>query len=87
MLRPEDLITKQFRKTLLGYDPEQVDAFLDELIEQLTNMEAERREMTDTIDRLAVELSEANKTADERRQEQVVEPVLPYEWSAKRGRT
>lgn len=38
---------------MFGYDLEQVDAFLDEVILQMQQQEKERREMTDMIDLLS----------------------------------
>lgn len=56
MLTPETIANKTFRRTLLGYDLEQVDDFLDEIILHLQQLERERKEMSDTIDRLAAEI-------------------------------
>ena len=53
MLTPESVAEKTFRKTMFGYDLEQVDAFLDEVILQMQQQEKERREMTDMIDLLS----------------------------------
>lgn len=56
MLTPEAVAEKTFRKTMFGYDLEQVDAFLDEIIEQMQQQEKERREMADMIDSLSARL-------------------------------
>ena len=56
MLTPESVAEKTFRKTLFGYDLEQVDAFLDEIIVEMQQREKERREMADMIDSLSVRL-------------------------------
>lgn len=53
MLTPEAVAEKTFRKTMFGYDLEQVDAFLDEIIVQMQQQEKERREMADMIDILS----------------------------------
>lgn len=49
MLTPEAIASKTFRKTLFGYDLEQVDGFLDEIIRDRQNLEKERAEMADLI--------------------------------------
>lgn len=56
MLTPEAVAEKTFRKTMFGYDLEQVDAFLDEIILQMQQQEKERREMADMIDLLSARL-------------------------------
>ena len=50
MLTPQTIANKTFRRTLFGYDLEQVDDFLDEIILRLQQMEQERKEMMETID-------------------------------------
>ena len=56
MLTPEAVAEKTFRKTMFGYDLEQVDAFLDEIIVQMQQQEKERREMVEMIDTLSARL-------------------------------
>ena len=56
MLTPEAIAEKTFRKTMFGYDLEQVDAFLDEIIVQMQQQEKERREMSEMIDQLSARL-------------------------------
>lgn len=56
MLTPEAVAEKTFRKTMFGYDLEQVDAFLDEIILQMQQQEKERREMAEMIDILSTRL-------------------------------
>ena len=41
MLTPQTIANKTFRRTLFGYDLEQVDDFLDEIILRLQQMEQE----------------------------------------------
>ena len=44
-MRMEDIVNKVFARSFLGYDMEQVDLFLDEIIERFEQYEAEKREM------------------------------------------
>jgi DNA replication and repair protein RecF len=45
MIKAESIANKEFRKVLFGYDREDVDKYLDELIVQLAEMENERKEI------------------------------------------
>ena len=45
MMTVEAIANKSFRRTFLGYDLEEVDDFLDEIIRQIQQMEQERREL------------------------------------------
>lgn len=47
-LMPEDVVRKTFRSKLRGYDPVEVDNFMEEVIHELRRMQAE-------IDRLQTE--------------------------------
>ena len=44
-MRIEDIVNKVFTRSFLGYDIEQVDLFLDEIIERFERYEAEKKEM------------------------------------------
>ncbi len=44
-MRMEDIVNKVFARSFLGYDMEQVDLFLDEIIERFEQYEAEKKEM------------------------------------------
>ena len=74
----EAIANKSFRRTFLGYDLEEVDEFLDEIIQQIQQMEQERRELTDTIDYLVGELRNAGIVPMDRELENVAEPVSPH---------
>ena len=78
MMTVEAIANKSFRRTFLGYDLEQVDEFLDEIIRQMQQMEQERRELTDTIDYLVGELRNAGIVPMDRELENVAEPVSPH---------
>ena len=63
MIKAENIASKEFRKSLYGYDCEQVDLFLDELIVQLKQMEQERLEMATTIEYLVGIVQKSNSPA------------------------
>lgn len=56
MIRTADIVGKVFTKSFMGYDMQEVDAFLDEIIEELERYEAERKEMTTAMEYLLKEL-------------------------------
>ena len=76
MIRAENIVNKEFRKALFGYDREDVDRYLDELIAQLHEMETEREEMAATIEYLVSELTAQG--AEPAAHEPVVGPVSPH---------
>ena len=78
MMTGEAIANKSFRRTFLGYDLEEVDGFLDEIIRQIQQMEQERRELTDTLDYLVGELRNAGIVPMDRELEYVAEPVSPH---------
>ena len=78
MMTVEAIANKSFRRTFLGYDLEQVDEFLDEIIRQMQQMEQERRELTDTIDYLVGELRSAGIVPMDRELDAVAQPVSPH---------
>lgn len=44
-MRTDDIVNKVFTRSFMGYDIEQVDLFLDEVIERFEQCEAEKKEM------------------------------------------
>ena len=78
MMTVEAIANKSFRRTFLGYDLEQVDDFLDEIIKEMQQMEQERRELTDTIDYLVGELKNAGIVPMDRELDAVAQPVSPH---------
>lgn len=61
MVKAENIANREFRRVLYGYDREEVDLYLDEIVLQLRQMEQERKEMVATIEYLVSELTGANK--------------------------
>ena len=76
MIKAENIVNKEFRKSLFGYDREDVDKYLDELIVQLLEMENERKEMVATIEYLVAEVTAQG--AKPSAEEQAVGPVSPH---------
>ena len=76
MIKAENIVNKEFRKSLFGYDREDVDKYLDELITQLLAMEKERKEMVATIEYLVSEVT--RQGASETEHEPVVGPISPH---------
>ena len=85
MMTVEAIANKSFRRTFLGYDLEQVDEFLDEIIRQMQQMEQERRELTDTIDYLVGELRSAGIVPMNRELDAVAQPLSPHAAFVKEG--
>lgn len=78
MIRVEDIAGKRFKKSLIGYDLEQVDRYLDEIIALLNAMEKERREMVQTIEYLEGELAAADTGIHRLPNDPVVLPISPH---------
>ncbi len=56
----DDIINKEFHRSFMGYDMQQVDLFLDEIIERFERLESERQEMLTAMEYLLNKLDEAN---------------------------
>ncbi len=76
MIKAENIVNKEFRKSLFGYDREDVDKYLDELIVQMRQMENERKEMVATIEYLVSEVT--RQGASEATHDAVVGPISPH---------
>ncbi len=76
MIKAENIANKEFKKALFGYDREDVDRYLDELILQLRQMEEERSEMVSTIEYLVSEMT--GQSAQRADGEQAVGPISPH---------
>lgn len=55
----------KFKKTIYGYDPDEVKAYLDEIISLVEKMVASNKEKNQEITRLTKELEEARTKYDE----------------------
>lgn len=60
-MRTDEIVNKIFTRSFMGYDMEQVDRFLDEIIETLERYEAEKREMLSAMEYLMKKLEHGQK--------------------------
>ena len=60
-MRTDEIVNKVFTRSFMGYDIEQVDVFLDEVIETLERYEAEKREMLSAMEYLMKKLEHGQK--------------------------
>ena len=56
MLRADDIVSARFTKVFRGYDIQEVDLFLDEVIETLDELEEERDTLLFRLEALLEEL-------------------------------
>lgn len=66
----------KFTKTLRGYDPEQVNAFLDQVIEQVEKMAKESKEKDLILKRQQEKINELEKNSNN---EELIEKLKRYE--------
>ena len=45
-IKPEDIVNKKFSFSFRGYNPDEVDAFLDEVVEEMEYLQAEIERLT-----------------------------------------
>jgi len=50
MLLSSEIANKNFRRAFIGYDMEQVDAFLDEILAEMDKLQQERQELRERLD-------------------------------------
>ena len=60
-MRIDEIVNHVFTRAFMGYDIEQVDVFLDEVIETLERYEAEKREMLAAMEYLMKKLEHGQK--------------------------
>lgn len=69
-LTQREIVDKDFKTKLRGYDPEEVDEFLDLIIQDYKSFQDEIEDLKDDNDRLISELDETSKQSDRRAQSQ-----------------
>jgi len=69
-LTQREIVDKDFKTKLRGYDPEEVDEFLDIVIQDYQSYQDEIDELKADVDRLIEELDEASTQSDMRAQSQ-----------------
>jgi DivIVA domain-containing protein len=60
-MRIDEIVNQVFTRSFMGYDIEQVDVFLDEVIETLERYEAEKQEMLAAMEYLMKKLERGQK--------------------------
>lgn len=70
LLTQREIVDKDFKNKLRGYDPEEVDEFLDLIIQDYKSFQDEIDELKADNDRLIKELDETSKQSDLRAQSQ-----------------
>jgi len=60
-MRTDEIVNQVFTRAFMGYDIEQVDVFLDEVIETIERYEAEKREMLAAMEYLMKQLEHGQK--------------------------
>ncbi|MDP3447562.1 MAG: DivIVA domain-containing protein [Eubacteriales bacterium] len=60
-MRTDEIVNQVFARSFMGYEIEQVDVFLDEVIETLERYEAEKREMLAAMEYLMKKLERGQK--------------------------
>ncbi|EHO51093.1 cell division regulator GpsB [Lentilactobacillus kisonensis] len=58
---PKDILQKEFRQKMRGYDPNDVDSFLDNIIKDYETFNKQLQELSDENERLKVQVDELNK--------------------------
>ena len=58
---PKDILQKEFKQKMRGYDPNDVDGFLDDVIKDYETFNKELQSLSDENERLKVQVDELNK--------------------------
>lgn len=60
----EDIVKKEFSRSLMGYDMQEVDVFLDAIIDRIEKMETERDELITAMEKLLKRVERLEKTKE-----------------------
>lgn len=60
----EDIVKKEFSRSLMGYDMQEVDVFLDAIIDRVEKMELERDELVAAMEKLLKRVERLEKTKE-----------------------
>lgn len=64
-IQTEDIVKREFSRAFLGYDIREVDAFLDELIERIEQLEAQRKQTLNAMENLLKRLADTDGLPDD----------------------
>lgn len=70
ILTQKEIVEKDFKMKLRGYNPQEVDEFLDLVIQDYKSYQDEIDELKEQVENLVVELDESSKQANMRKQNQ-----------------
>lgn len=70
ILTQKEIVDKDFKIKMRGYDPVEVDEYLDLVIQDYKSYEDEIQDLKNEVERLVAELDEAYKQSDLRAQSQ-----------------
>ena len=60
----DDIIKKEFARSLMGYDMQEVDVFLDAIIDRIEHMEQEREELVAAMEKLLKRVERLEKSGE-----------------------
>lgn len=86
MLTPLDIHNREFRRAFRGYDDQEVDAFLDEVVRDLETVLKERDQLKDTITDLQRQIDQYRLIEDNLQKALVVAQQTAEEVTAASGR-
>ena len=66
----KDILDKKFGRSFFGYDPQQVDGFLDDIIDQMEALDRERQEMLTAMEYLLKEIERYEGSGAEEQQKE-----------------
>ena len=66
-MRTDDIVKKKFARAFVGYDMQEVDEFLDDVIDKIDRMEDERREILVAMEYLLKKLEKTGALEEARR--------------------
>lgn len=70
ILSQKEIVEKDFKTKLRGYNPQEVDEFLDLVIQDYKSFQDEIEELQEQVENLVVDLDESSKQSDLRAQNQ-----------------
>lgn len=70
ILTQKEIVEKDFKTKLRGYNPQEVDEFLDLVIQDYKSFQDEIEELKEQVESLVVEIDESSKQSSTRNQNQ-----------------
>ncbi len=75
-MKIQDIVNKEFSRSILGYDCREVDTFLDLVIDRMTEYENERQEILEALEYLLRELENTESKSGIRKKKQLKRPAF-----------